>query len=71
MIDSSILVVPGISTANGHVGRVVEQERLARLDHAAGQPLADARAEDLRRRPVGRGQLALECDRQQVLRPRG
>ena len=46
--------------------RVVEQERLARLDHTAGQTLADARAENLRRRPVGRGQLALECDRQQV-----
>ena len=46
--------------------RVVEQERLARLDDAAGQTLADARAEHLRRRPVGRGQLALERDRQQV-----
>ena len=46
--------------------RIVEQERVTRLDHAAGQPFADARPEHLRRRPVGRGQLALECDRQQV-----
>ncbi len=48
-------------------GRVVEQQRVAGLDDVAGQPLADARAEDLGRGPVGRRQLALERDRQQLL----
>ena len=66
MIDSSIFVGAGDLDRERACRRVVEQERLARLDHAAGQALADARAEHLRRRPVGRGQLALECDRQQV-----
>ena len=34
-------------------GRVVEQQRIPGLDDVAGQPFADARPEDLSRRPVG------------------
>ena len=67
MIDSSILAVPSISTANVHADAVVEQQRLAGLDHVAGQALADPRPEDLGRAPVRRGQLALERDRCQVV----
>ena len=66
MIDSSILRGTGDLDRELAGRRVVEQERLARLDHAAGQTLADASAEHLRRRSVGCGQLALECDRKQV-----
>ena len=47
--------------------RVVEQQRIAGLDDPAGQPFADPRPEDLRRRPVMAGQLALERDRRQLL----
>ena len=67
MIDSSILAVPGISTANSHVDASSSSNGSPGLDDVARQPFADARAEDLSRGPVGRRQLALERDRQQLL----
>ena len=46
---------------------VRQQQRLAGLDDAAGEALADARAEDLGRGAVRRGQLALEGDRRELV----
>ena len=67
MIDSSICV--GALDLDRELAgrRVVEEQRLAGLDDAAGEPLADAGAEDFGRGPVRRGQLALEGDRRQLL----
>ena len=67
--DDRLLDVRGAGDLDGELarGRVVEQQRISRLDDVAREPLADARPEDLGRGTVGRGQLALERDRQQLL----